>query len=626
LKYDYSGTKKHSKNLPRLKLVLQPLLLVSICVIILVIPSINLQSYVNSSITSKYVILWHLVIISVALCIFKSLLEGLKYQISSIDIVLLVVGFYLTFNRFFFQEKFGFSIKHNELLLLSVFYLLLKFLRKQHFILLLIILQISCVSQVIHGYLQLFSIGTFGASSLGVTGSFSNPGPFAGFFASVWPVSLGMILYREKLQDVFNKLRSKKISSIIQFFIKWAPLICLIGILLIIPSLKSRASLMSIFVSSILLWFTKPILLQKIGLYKNYKKLILSLFICSTIFFLIFGLYFFNRDSANGRLLIWKVSKDIFLDYPLLGIGYDNFSAYYMNYQADFFLKNKLEEQIMVADNTNYAFNDVLQFILENGIVGFLLLILLVVYILKPARYLDKASILWKISVASISGIIFFSFFSYPSQILPIKIVFVICLAIVSRELQPVFIHSLNRLFVLPTLTLILIALLSNDLTKQRNGFKQMKLAEMVYKVQDYEGSIELYDEYSVIFSKYGFFLSSYGKALSMNNQHQAAIETLEEAKKYLNNSVIETGLGDSHSKLGQFEKAEISYTKSHLMTPNRFYPLFQLLKLYEQTNSSKKVDSIGNVILSKRVKINSTAIREIKVKTKFILTKNQSI
>ena len=78
-------------------------------------------------------------------------------------------------------------------------------------------------------------------------------------------------------------------------------------------------------------------------------------------------MYFYKKASADGRLLIWKVSLGIVKDEPLKGLGFDNFKSAYMRYQAEYFKRNTDLEEQNLADNVWYAFNEPLQLIVENG-------------------------------------------------------------------------------------------------------------------------------------------------------------------------------------------------------------------------------------------------------------------
>lgn len=55
---------------------------------------------------------------------------------------------------------------------------------------------------------------------------------------------------------------------------------------------------------------------------------------CLILLFLMVGVYVLKKDSADGRLLIWKISVLAMSDRPVLGVGLDHFCGTYGNTQA----------------------------------------------------------------------------------------------------------------------------------------------------------------------------------------------------------------------------------------------------------------------------------------------------
>src|SRR5690606_33848610 len=89
-----------------------------------------------------------------------------------------------------------------------------------------------------------------------------------------------------------------------------------------------------------------------------------------------------KRGSTEGRVLIYKVSADIFRDHYLWGLGPGNFKKHYLHYQSAYFERgNYSERELLLADNTYYAFNDYWQFVLEWGVFGGVALLLVLLFI-----------------------------------------------------------------------------------------------------------------------------------------------------------------------------------------------------------------------------------------------------
>lgn len=80
-------------------------------------------------------------------------------------------------------------------------------------------------------------------------------------------------------------------------------------------------------------------------------------------------------DSTLGRILIYKVSLEMFLNNIWNGVGIGNFQIKYGLYQAKYFEKGFFTtKEFLLADNVFFAFNDYWQFIIETGLIGGLIL------------------------------------------------------------------------------------------------------------------------------------------------------------------------------------------------------------------------------------------------------------
>lgn len=116
----------------------------------------------------------------------------------------------------------------------------------------------------------------------------------------------------------------------------------------------------------------------------------------------------------------------------------------------------------------------------------------------------------------------------------------------------------------------------------------------------------------------------NYGKALSIYKKDKKAVQILEQVKKHLNTTIIETALGDAYKSKKQYKEAEIAYKHAANMIPTRFYPLYLLAKLYEESSQKDKAVAMANNVLNKDIKVPSTAIEEIRQEMKHIITKNE--
>lgn len=597
-------------------------------ILLVCIPQINLPYYPQSTITSKFLVFIYFCVSLFGLSTFwiiKS--KAMSISLSRIDIGLALLFIYIVINRYYFQTDYGFSIRFIELLGLGFLYVIFRSLNIKLFYWLLLAIVISGIIQAVYGNLQLLGYCSSNHSGFKLTGSFFNPGPYAGFLVSVYPIALGLYMYRERviyrLQFDIKIKNFSFVNTIIKYALEYIPLIGVISIILVIPATQSRASWLAVIISSSLLLELRYKVLNKLfNQLPKLKKVVLVTILTIIIGISLLGTYHFKKGSSDGRLFIWKVSTEIIKDNPIFGVGFDRFKAHYMNYQADYFAKNGETDEALVADNTYYAFNEFIQFIVEQGFFGFIILIIILFFIIKMSQRKEKneLSVILKLTLFSI-GV--FAFFSYPMEILPIKLIIIVLLAILAKLDANKKKQSLNfkisfpLKFVLKTLIISGVFMLTyfslTSTNKLNESFKIWKMALNSYQYGDYESAIEEYGEAYPEFKKNGDFLMNYGKTLSIYKKDKKAIEILQHAKLFLNTTIIETALGDAYKNEKQYNEAEQTYKNAANMIPVRFYPLYLLAKLYDESEQKEKSLVIANTILKKEIKVPSTAIKEIK-------------
>ncbi len=612
------------------------ILILAIAILLIGLPSVDITNYVQSTITSKFI-----VFTVACLVLFGGFIAMYTFSkqkpitISKIDTFLFFLVGYITLNRYGIQPIHGFSIRFFELLGLVSIYILLRNLSRKAYMWLLLVIIISGIIQAIYGNLQLLGYYPSNHSGFKFTGSFFNPGPYTGFLVAVWPIALGMYLFKEKVKEQIQTQigsSSKLTNTMLGYVFEYIPLLGVISIVLVIPSTYSRGGWLAILLSSlVLLEFRYHFIKNTLNKINKTKKGVLIILTLCLFFTGLFGTYHFKKESADGRLFIWKVSTEIVKDFAVTGVGFDRFKAYYMNYQADYFAEHGETQEALVADNTYYAFNDWLQFSVENGLVGVVLLFILLSVIFK-LHIIGNQKYLYVVVCNTFLAIGIFAFVSYPMQILPIKLIIVILLFVLG-SLEKKKWHSFSfessskyAFWMFKTVVFILsfIGIYKGMVyTKALDiSFKQWQKASTNYQYGDYKSSIEQYAKAYTRLNKEGDFLMNYGKALSMVKQNKKAMQILEEAKRYLNTTIIETALGDAYKGLKQYNKAEIAYKRAANMIPVRFYPLYLQAKLYEENEENDKAIAMANTILNKKIKIPSTAIKEIKAEMKKILTK----
>ena len=118
----------------------------------------------------------------------------------------------------------------------------------------------------------------------------------------------------------------------------------------------------------------------------NIKKWLLVISLMAFVMFIAGGkLYSMKKDSADGRVLIWKLSVQLIADNPF-GYGYGLFEKNYNLKQVDYFRAGKYSD----SEQRNASFvlmpyNDFLEHGVEGGLVGMLFLFSFYVIMIEKA-------------------------------------------------------------------------------------------------------------------------------------------------------------------------------------------------------------------------------------------------
>ena len=101
-------------------------------------------------------------------------------------------------------------------------------------------------------------------------------------------------------------------------------------------------------------------------------------------------MYQMKRDSADGRLLVWKVSASMIAEHPM-GCGYGLFPKHYNLQQAEYFHEEHgTETERRNASFIYMAYNDFLEHGVEGGVIGMLFLMGFYVLIIKDSPLPSK--------------------------------------------------------------------------------------------------------------------------------------------------------------------------------------------------------------------------------------------
>jgi len=580
----------------------------------------------NGTVTGKYFWFFYAQAAFASLTALFVLFRSVKTRFSGLDIILFLFFVYCLANHL--ARTDGYEIKFYLLLFLGAFYMcikiLLQYVKFARTILPVFLVAVGLAESVV-GLRQLYGFDHSHHGLYRITGDFFNPGPFSGFVALTVPLAVYYALsFWEKAEARVQQIQasfSRKALLVsvrqtvwheksVYILIVGISILNIVAALLVIPAAMSRSAWFAITAGVLVVLVSRYGLSYRATAFfrRNKKRSVLisvaAIIIAASAFT---GVYNLKRGSADGRLFLWKVASGAIAEKPVFGYGLGNFAGAYGQAQYGYFILGVDKKEAMTADCPAYAFNEFIQIGVEQGIVGLLLFLgIIIIAVASCIRSQGKAGIL-----GAIVAVLVFGFTSYPLSVLPICIAFVTLLALSNGE---------NNSFVLPKVVFVAISIILTGsciyftarIKPLRQAYHSLRVLTMTAQYNQYDYSKDFQELISYLNKNYKFMFS-YGKALAAQNKFDESSGVLIKGASRSSDPMFYNLIGNNYLALGETEKAEEYYWKAYYTLPNRLYPLYLLTKLYHETGQDEKAKEIAMRLLEKEPKVMSTAVREMK-------------
>ncbi|WP_195333200.1 O-antigen ligase family protein [Bacteroides salyersiae] len=433
---------------------------------------------------------------------------------------------------------------------------------------------------------------------------YEHKGVFTGFLhnSGLWGEFVAMTLIGNIGLIHLNK-KSKKTSTLLTF-------VSFIVSFMLYES-DSRASWLSFSIG--ILTFFSPLIIKHLpkSIIIRTGSLLILICLCT---YLISGLYSYKKDSADGRILIWKISLEMVKDKPILGYGFDGFRKNYMNYQAAYLQEKQLPETINnLADDNHHAFNEFLRIIIEQGIIGVIILFIFLTTIgytiYKYKLYIDTVS---RTIISCLTALLFFSFFSYPLSTFHINALIVILLAGLACSSQdtPIWKLQIRSISLIIPYSIIFFISSVYLFSYSKANSDWLNTLKGVYTNDN------ILEEARKKLSGNPYFLSTYGKYLNKKKRYSKAASILSQSIKEYPSYYTVMELGISYKAQKKYTEAMHCFVKAMHMIPHKIKPLYFMMELYYDQKDYKSAIQLSNRILCKQPKIRSSELNIILKRT----------
>lgn len=363
---------------------------------------------------------------------------------------------------------------------------------------------------------------------------------------------------------------------------------------------------------------------QKLTIRKTAKIIIITIILLSAALAFI-GIFYINADSAMGRIFIWKISWDVFRDYPLLGVGYGNYAYHYLDYQAKFFNNPRNAEFYGKAANLKLAHSEFFHILAETGLVGFILFWALLVFVLYSSWKLlhNNNGLLIRSYIAAFLIISVHALFDSVLHTLPIALLFYFSIAIISLLTKQSHIQNskltrsigfeikTNRVF--PVIGIGLLAFNSYRIIDKSLGYVYWKKGQIEVRQDNWEQGIQEYRQALRHLPDNAELKFHLGAAYTYTGQSQTALPLLRQSLTEFTDKNSYIVLGICYLQIGEYSQAEANFKKVTEMFPDHLYPHFLLAQLYHHSGHLSRSISELQFIIEYDPKITSEDVRAIK-------------
>ena len=435
--------------------------------------------------------------------------------------------------------------------------------------------------EALWGYGQFLGIWPSGNSRFAFTGSFYNPGPYCGFLS----MAIAIALFEWKRLNDMRHWGHGLMGML------W------VLMLILIPAGRSRAAWLSLGLVTVYY------------LYCHYRENSLKWLLhhrlatlagCLAMVLILGGAYHLKKDSADGRLFIWKNALHAIAQSPWQGYGWDYVAGVYGEQQEAYFASGTgSDSEKRVADAPDTMFNEYLQVSMAWGLPAMALVILILAY----TFYVGHHAKAWSLCAGMIS-LASFAFFSYPLKFPEFCIslylmVAGICLSVIEKS---GYVRKDVTYILLIGFTIAVLAYGQwaglryhvEQAWKRHRKSPQELLSDMRWNAQ---------------------FLFDYGLRLHRSGEYAMSEDVMRAGMLVSSDPMFLVVQGKNAWYQQRPEEAERWLLRATNRVPNRIYPYYLLAKLYSDSayRSQEKFLWVAEIVLNRDAKVPSAAVRQMR-------------
>lgn len=487
---------------------------------------------------------------------------------------------------YFIDFKHPSSLWGLGALYLLLLFVIIRSIKKAHYIVLLICCAYAALWLAGWGYLQYMEWIPSNSSYFVVTGPYHNSAILAAMVALLLGVIINAII------SFYTSFKRKP------WFLGSLCVVVLFCIPILILS-AARAAYIALMTSVAYGLYFKIFIRRP-----RVKQLFGILTVLLMISMAIAALYVLKPESAKGRLLIWKVSYQMIQDKPLFGFGKGGFAANYLYYQAAYMKSLASPEEKLLAGNTHLSFNEPLRVAVEHGLLGAGVYVAFTIWLLFFRPTQNKINI---ISRSLLAGITAWSLFAYPNQTFPILLLWTLGIAYgidlnaYSHYTSP----AIRRNSIILSVTICCIALIAGErLYRKWNAYSELQTYLDTYKEKIFSRQITFPTEISKEMTDDFNFIYIRCRKERIAKLDTTFLHSIHFLKSHFPTPNLWMMEGDYWKEKGKWKEAEAAYQLANDMVPSLQKPRGKLAILYKEMGRHEEAMAIVREILTEKVKV----------------------
>lgn len=437
------------------------------------------------------------------------------------------------------------------------------------------------VFECVVGLQQLIGGVYIGHAEKLMTGTFLNPGPMGIYIAVM--LSACTCYYHQTHDRV----------------VWWS----MIPMLIIMPATGSRTALLAYGVVGVLLYRS---------LFLRHWK------ICMVVILgIVAGLYFVRQGSADSRVLMNMVALNEWKGHPWWGCGVGGYIQTLAQGQMQYFAAHPESKFVYCVGVTDMAFNEYVKVMVEQGVIGIVLMLNVVGWSIWRL-YKEQSPITGAMTALCVAAM-----FSYPFELFPFMILasWFVAMAAGCKTIDCDW--SLGKKDV-AIMCVIITTGLTITLNREVNRRKKIVMDAEIFSNTRDAVFIDHFYELLPDMNDNREFLFRFAKILRETGRYNDSNAILRMEAQLDTDPIVYVVMGRNYEDMNLYAEADRSYLQAFFLQPNRIYPLYRQMKLYERIGDNIRMNQKAMEIMTFTPKVASPATTEMKDEARQLLLRRQ--